>query len=156
MESNFIKMFEEMLIETETIMKAEMIKGWSDGKSSDLYKSVSTDVNSNSNAMKVSYEMNDYYQYVGAKVQRKPKARKLPIRVILQMIKKYGIRPKGDQTVNGLAFAIQTSIYKNGIKGKNFTSRMLEAGGKHILQYDIADDLVNDILAIIDKNFKTN
>lgn len=149
---NFVKMFEDMLIETENVLKAEMVRNWPEGKKSDLYKSVDTYIKKGSNGFSVEYVMNDYYKYVGAKIQRRKGAKKIPIRVVLQMIKKYNIRPRGNQTVNSLAFAIQTAIYKNGIIGKNFTTRMLNAGEKYILKYDLSDDLVQEILKSIEKS----
>lgn len=58
---------------------------------------------------------NDYYEYVST--GRRPKARKVPIEDLIVWIKKYGIAA-GD--INGIAWAIQKSIYENGIKGKSF------------------------------------
>lgn len=55
---------------------------------------------------------NDYYEYVST--GRKPKARKVPIEDLIAWVKKYGI---GN---NSTAWAIQQSIYINGIKGKAF------------------------------------
>lgn len=58
---------------------------------------------------------NDYYEYVST--GRRPKARKVPIEDLIVWIKKYGIAA-GD--INSIAWAIQKSIYENGIKGKSF------------------------------------
>jgi len=62
---------------------------------------------------------NDYYQYVST--GRRPKARKVPIEDLIVWIKQNGI---GAGNVNGLAWAIQQSIYKQGIKGKTFTTEV--------------------------------
>ena len=61
---------------------------------------------------------NDYFEY--ASQGRRPRARKVPIRDLLSWIRQYKIRPRQGQTKNQLAFAIQTSIYKSGIKKKNY------------------------------------
>ena len=61
---------------------------------------------------------NDYFRYIDS--GRKPKARKVPVEALIKWIKKKGITPRGGQSVNSLAFAIQQSIYKVGIKARKF------------------------------------
>ena len=59
---------------------------------------------------------NDYYENISK--GRKAGARKVPINDLVEWIKKKNISYKG--SINSAAFAIQTSIYKNGIRGKNY------------------------------------
>jgi hypothetical protein len=61
--------------------------------------------------------VNDYYQFVSK--GRKAKARKIPIQALVRFIKKNNINDS-KKTTNQIAFAMQTSIYKSGIRGKNF------------------------------------
>ena len=61
---------------------------------------------------------NDYFQWVDS--GRRPKARKVPVEALVKWIKKKNIVPNNGQTVNSLAFAIQNSIYKIGIKARKF------------------------------------
>jgi len=58
---------------------------------------------------------NDYFQYVST--GRKPKARKVPIEDLILWIKSKGI---GSGKINNIAWAIQKTIFENGIKGKNY------------------------------------
>lgn len=81
---------------------------------------------------------NDYYEYLST--GRKPKARKVPITDLIEWIKRNTITPKAGQSINQLAFAIQTSIYKNGIKGKSYIDPVTE------VSLDIAEEGVSDIL----------
>ena len=81
---------------------------------SNLIKSVDWEWKNNAFVMLA----NDYFTY--ASEGRRPRARKVPIDDLLPWIKKYRIRPRKGQTINELAFAIQTSIYKNGIKKKGY------------------------------------
>ena len=64
---------------------------------------------------------NDYYQALSK--GRKPKARKVPIKALIKWIKEKGIPFQGG--INNLAFAIQQSIYKNGITGRNFEEAVI-------------------------------
>ena len=67
---------------------------------------------------------NDYFEYASG--GRRPSARKVPIADLLSWIKQYRIVPRGGQTINQLAYAIQTSIYKSGIKKKNYADPVEE------------------------------
>jgi hypothetical protein len=80
--------------------------------SSDLYKSL--EVNTTNDTVTLSME--DYAEYVDK--GRKAGARKVPISVLIKWIKKRGI----SNSIQ-VAYAIQTSIYKNGIKGRPFLKR---------------------------------
>ena len=73
----------------------------------------------------VNFIVNDYFEYVS--LGRRAGARKVPIEYLLMFIKQNNISPKGKQTLNQLAFAIQTSIYKNGIQGKNYLDTFINA-----------------------------
>ncbi len=59
---------------------------------------------------------NDYIKFIIS--GRRKFARKIPISILIRLIKKSGFRAKPGQSINNMAFAIQTSIYKNGIRGK--------------------------------------
>ena len=65
---------------------------------------------------------NDYYQYLSE--GRKRKARKVPVQDLITWIKQYGIQPRAGQTINQLAFAIQRSIFINGIRGKKYEDKI--------------------------------
>lgn len=61
---------------------------------------------------------NEYYEWLSK--GRKKFTRKIPISALLYWIKHYKIRPRKGITVNQLAYIFQNSIYKEGIKGRNF------------------------------------
>jgi L-aminopeptidase/D-esterase-like protein len=85
---------------------------------------------------------NDYFEWIVT--GRRPRAKKVPIEALLKWIKKNNLIPKGKMTVNALAFAIQNSIYKSGIKAKPFeVPATLEA--MDILSQHLANDLAAQI-----------
>lgn len=84
---------------------------------------------------------NYYYPFVSA--GRRSGIKKVPIKALIEYIKEYNITPKTNQTINQLAFAMQTHIFKAGIKAKNFDDKVATAAG------DIASVAVADDLAII-------
>ena len=87
---------------------------------------------------------NDYYQYLST--GRKPKVRKVPIKFLIKFIKDQRIRPRAGQTINSLAFAIQTSIYKSGIRGHKYIKKV------ETVSLDVAEEGVADIMeeAVVD------
>lgn len=64
---------------------------------------------------------NDYYTYVST--GRRPRARYVPIEDLIAWVKKYKI---GSGNVNGIAWAIRQAIFKNGIRGKNYSTTVEE------------------------------
>lgn len=82
---------------------------------SNLYKDLKVEVNENSDIFKVLY--NDYLEYIES--GRKPKAKKVPIKNIIEWCKRKGIGSD-----NNTAYAIQQSIYMKGIKPKYILSNV--------------------------------
>jgi hypothetical protein len=87
----------------------------------------------------------DYYEYVST--GRRPKARKVPVEDLIVWIKSKGI---GAGNINNMAFAIQQSIYKRGIKGKAFANpvenNVADLASEELaelLSEVIADDMVD-------------
>lgn len=76
---------------------------------SNLYKDLKVEVNENSDIFKVLY--NDYLEYIES--GRKPKAKKVPIKNIIEWCKRKGIGSD-----NNTAYAIQQSIYMKGIPAR--------------------------------------
>lgn len=76
---------------------------------SNLYKDLKVEVNENSDIFKVLY--NDYLEYI--EEGRKPKAKKVPIKNIIEWCKRKGIGSD-----NNTAYAIQQSIYMKGIPAR--------------------------------------
>ena len=79
-----------------------------------------------------------YYPYVSA--GRKANIKRVPIADLIQWIKQYNIRPRPGQTINQLAYAIQQSIYKRGIKAKKFEEKV-EIGVADYTALALADEL---------------
>jgi hypothetical protein len=79
-----------------------------------------------------------YYPYVSS--GRKANIKRVPIADLIVWIKQYNIRPRPGQTINQLAFAIQTSIYKHGIRAKNFEEKV-ETGVADYTAVALADTL---------------
>lgn len=81
----------------------------------------------------------DYAAYIEG--GRKALARRVPINVILTWIKQKGIS-SGHYSTLSLAFAIQTSIYKHGLKPRPFVAPALDRIEQ--LTEDAVTDLLND------------
>ncbi|RZL14046.1 MAG: hypothetical protein EOO62_06500 [Hymenobacter sp.] len=66
----------------------------------------------------------DYLQWLDS--GRKPGGKKVPISALIQFVKNRQLnrgkngRFTGEASINAIAWAIQTSIYKHGIKGRHF------------------------------------
>ena len=80
-----------------------------------------------------------YWQFV--EKGRRLGLRKIPIRVILNWIRRKGLKAPG-KTRNELAFAIQTSIYQNGIAPRPFVKQ-------------VANRAESDIFGIFGEYFET-
>lgn len=107
-------------------------------RSSDLSKSLKYIPTKDGIQLEVAY----YYSYVSD--GRRRYVKKVPIEALIKFIKQNGISPRPGQTISGLAYAIQTSIYKEGIKGKNYMDKVANVAG-FVSQEEIATDLMNGI-----------
>ena len=116
----YVQAFKELLLELRQItIQAMAEKGIKE--SSDLSKSVKYTLTKDG----IKMEVLPYYPWVdaGHRLNRRIGARKIPIQVLIEWIKKKGLVPRNRKsgrfmTTNQFAFAIQTSIYKKGINGK--------------------------------------
>lgn len=125
-------MLQELQVATQKILKLYKLGG------SDLEKSVEF-IYKNDAFVLLAY---DYFTYVST--GRRPRARKVPIEDLLKFIKEKSIVPRKGQTINQLAFAIQQSIYKVGIKAKNYLNPVVEVT-TDIVAEDLAIDLAEQI-----------
>lgn len=107
-------------------------------KQSDLSKSTKFEITDKGLVLEANY----YFQYVSS--GRRRGVRKVPIRALISYIKDYGLVPRAGQTINQLAFAIQTSIYKQGINPKNYYEKIIDATSD-VTEQVVADELVEDI-----------
>lgn len=103
--------------------------------SSNLTKSVGYEVTDTG----IALVANSYWYYVSE--GRRPRTTKVPITALIDYIKRYGISPRAGQSINQLAFAIQTSIYKQGINPKNYANKVIDATSD-LTEETVADDLV--------------
>lgn len=96
---------------------------------------------------------NEYFEYLNN--GRKKFSRKIPISVLLFWIKRYKIRPRTGVTVNQLAYIFQNSIYKEGIKGRNFL-KLAEKSMENIMTKELERfyivEIEKGIIQTINKN----
>ena len=116
-------MIAELTVATRIVMQKRGIK-----QNSNLIKSIDWEKSQNGFVLLA----NDYFNY--ASEGRRPNARKVPIKDLLDWMGRYGIRPKAGQTKNQLAFQIQSGIYKNGIKKKNYANPVVEITSEMIAE----------------------
>ena len=96
-------------------------------KNSDLYNSVQVSYDSTPT---VKIESLDYLKYLDS--GRRAGAKKIPIQIILKWIKKKKIRPRNargqfkSMTLNQLAWVIQRSIFRIGIRPRNIIKKSFE------------------------------
>lgn len=129
-----IKLISKALLDTMTkATRIVLIKNGVD-KNSDLVKSVEYEAVGESFVLLA----NDYYQYLST--GRRRRARKVPIKDLIKWVKDERIRPRAGQTINQLAFAIQKSIYKSGIKGHKYIKKVEETA------LDVSEEGVADIM----------
>jgi len=81
---------------------------------------------------------NDYFRWVNS--GKRPMARKVPVEVLLKWMRRKGIKPTRGQTYNSMAFALQNSIYKSGIKARNIVDPIINVTLDILAEY-IAEDL---------------
>jgi hypothetical protein len=96
----------------------------------------------------MALEANYYFQFVDE--GRRPFVKKVPIRALLEFIKDRGLIPRGGQSINSLAFAIQTSIYRQGIQPKNFFDKVIDATSdvtEEVLADELSQDIADQIMA---------
>ena len=111
-----------------------------------LYDSIQggVEIGTDGNAYAVLYYA-DYFKYVNE--GRRPERKRVPLSALLQWIKIRGIKPKnykgrGRPSKKGqlnMAFAIQTNIYKYGIKPANIYDKGLDG------IEDLFDDFPNNL-----------
>ena len=81
---------------------------------------------------------NDYLTYIDS--GRRPRARKIPVVELIKWLRKKNIKPRYGQTINSLAYAIQNSIYKSGIRAKHLLDPMMNQT-LDVLEEYLAEDL---------------
>lgn len=150
--NDIIEQFEnELTLITQQVMISHGVD-----KNSKLINSVGYEYNSETNVFQLLAF--DYYTWVST--GRQPRARKVPILPLVQWIKDKKIQGRNKKTGrfisnNSLAFAIQNSIYKTGIKGKNYIQAVEDAAG-NFLEFQLADTLEFALLQELDKTFRNN
>ena len=117
-------------------------------KKSHLIKSVKVEYDDKENIFEII--ANDYFGYVSA--GRKRHAKKVPINDLISWIKQYHI--SSTKSVNSTAYAIQTAIYKHGIKGKKFVNPIMDYSADYIAENgadEIAKNAAKEIADAINK-----
>jgi hypothetical protein len=111
-------------------------------RKSDLYKSIEIKPKYNN----IELYAADYYAYVGAVQTRKKFEKKVPISALINWIRKYGYikSGRGKNSVLKLAFRLQNSIYKAGIRGKNFSVEVGEVTEK--IMKERLEEVFSDIV----------
>lgn len=94
---------------------------------------------------------NDYYQAVSE--GRRPRTKKVKVQDLISWIKEKNISPRVGQSINQLAFAMQRSIYKNGIRGKNFINSV-DSTVLDLANENVADGMTEAIADGLEEAFK--
>ena len=127
---------------TVSILKTHELKS-----NADLIKSVDWIVKDNV----ITLVANDYFESVDT--GRRKGAKMINPQDLIPWMKKNGISPRGNMSYNTLAFIIANSIKKNGIKGKLFTTAIIEAATDIIaeeLAVEISENICNELVAAIE------
>ena len=149
---NYIEAFKELLQELRTITITAMAQTGVK-RDSDLSKSVEYVLTKDGIKMLVA----EYYPYVseGHVTRRRARLRRIPLDVLIEWIKAKRIQPRASatgrfQTINQMAWAVQTKIYNEGIKGgkKSKGKGFAETVAEDVADYsadELADYLANMI-----------
>lgn len=143
---NLLEAIGETLVEyiiAEGIATGPTTQGYGGLEKSIQVKSVSYDITNN----KVQINIPEYTKYIES--GRKRRAKKVPISIILKQLKRKNVTPS-----NSLAFAIQNSIYKKGIRARPFIDRAVKEA-QNAITVDIQDYMDATIQDVLNKfNFK--
>jgi hypothetical protein len=92
--------------------------------------------------------VNDYYVWLSQ--GRKPKIKKVPVQALIKWIKRYGITSSKGLSINQLAFAIQNSIYRSGIKTRGYRLLVQEAVEDHteLRVSDAIEELIGEAMLL--------
>jgi len=133
-----IELAEQLYADTRALLVSKGIK-----ETSAVLKSVEIQADQNA----IDFLANDYLEYLSS--GRKKGGRRVPIKYLLEFIRKNGIvgRNKKGKIVsaNSLAFAMQYNIWRNGIKAKNFMdalAAMFAATGEQKISTDVEESLL--------------
>ena len=116
-------------------------------KDSDMSKSIDWTYDEKNDAFIML--ANDYYEWVST--GRKPRARKVPIEDLLPWVKK----EIGSAGAVQIAWRIQQSIYKNGIRGKFYADPVVDTTTEIIsekLATDLSEYICDDLVAALQNN----
>lgn len=114
------------------------------GKNTNLSKESEVTINEGDTYI-INLEVNDYIQYIES--GRKPHAKKVPIKELREWAKRRGI-----DTDNSTLYAIQQSIYNEGIKPRNIIDLMYNNLDKNIdKMFDMIFEEINNIFEKIIK-----
>lgn len=94
---------------------------------------------------------NDYFQAVAE--GRRRHARLVPVEDLIKWMKKKGIAPRNG-TYNTVAYLIQQSIYRNGIKARPFVNPIIDTT-TDIISEDLATTLSEEIAEVIAQDLTT-
>ncbi|WP_299988706.1 hypothetical protein [uncultured Pontibacter sp.] len=118
----------------------------------------STEVEFTTDGVEITLPEQAYYIEQG----RKPLAKKVPIQAIIKWLKRYRIlgrdkrsgkyRKTSAASINSTAWAIQQSIYKNGIKARPFIQASLDFTEQLISQV-IDEIMIPEIIQIVEFSF---
>lgn len=141
-----LKSLMEQISNSVTIAVQAVYQSYGLKSNADVVQSVHTDATSD--GLKVYA-----FSYIdNIEKGRKKFTKKLPIGEVLKFIKKSGMQPEPGQSINQLAYQIQTAIFENGIKPKSgIKSKSIEASQKIIT--DGLKDLFQ--LKIVNNRFVT-
>lgn len=117
----YSEIFDELVKEIRAIVTITWAQAGLD-RNSNLVKSINPVVKGTG----IEVYAYDYAKFVDS--GRKKFTKKVPISALILWIKRKKITPRGGLSLNNLAYAIQNSIYLNGIEGKN----IIEKGEKAI------------------------
>lgn len=117
------------------------------GSNTDIAEDANVEINENNDGFLIDLNINDYIEYI--ENGRRKHVRRVPIDELRDWARKRGIK-----TDNSTLFAIQQSIYNEGIKGKNIMTDFFDNIDKNIdSQFDKIFEALNiELDKIINKN----
>lgn len=126
-------MREELVIATQQILLRNKVE-----RGADLVNSIDFQWDDTTNTFQLIAF--DYFTYLSQ--GRRPGGRKVPIEDLIRWIKDKRITTTN---VNSTAYAIQTAIYKSGIRGRGYVDQVIDVTTDMISE-DIAEELSESIV----------